>query len=188
MALPQKISEQLARVPSRTPGISGQLLMLTSLLFFLSLASYIGLKYGYQPHLNAQVKDLDKEIDDFAKQIPPREQTEIINFHSQLTNLKILLANHTHASLFYAWFEKNTQVNTSYQNLDLNLAQGTLNLTGISKTIEDVGEQLLILNQLPEVKKVTLSGVSASPGKFWQFNLQISVDPKLIVREPRPAE
>ena len=45
MPLPQNVTEQLSRVPVRAQGVSAQLLMLTSLIFFISLASYVGLKY-----------------------------------------------------------------------------------------------------------------------------------------------
>ncbi len=182
MAFPQKITDELSRVPTKTPGISSQLLMLSSLIFFLSLASYLGLDFGYKPYLNNQIESLNQDIDSFAKQIPPAEQVEIVNFYSQLANLKILLTNHVFASTFFDWFEKNTQINVYYQNLRFDLVKGDITLSGIGKSIEDISEQLLVLNELPEVKKIILSNVNVTPEKFWQFTLKITIDPKIVTK------
>lgn len=187
MALPQNVTEQLSRVPVRAQGISGQLLMLTSLLFFISLASYVGLVYGYQPLLDKQIKDLDKEIADYTKQISPAEQIKLINFYSQLSNLKTLLSGHVFSSQFFDWIEKNTQINVSFQNLKFSAEPGTINITGQARSIDDIGEQVLIFNQLPEVKKITLSGITAAPNKLWQFNLTVTIDPKLVISQTLPA-
>ncbi|MEK7181246.1 MAG: hypothetical protein AAB738_02850 [Patescibacteria group bacterium] len=187
MALPQNVSEQLSRVPIRAPGVSGQLLMLTCLLFFISLASYVGLEYGYKPYLEGEIQKLDKSIADYTAQISPAEQSNLINFYSQLTNLKTLLAGHIFGSRFFEWIEKNTQINVSYQNLRFDAVQGTISVTGQAKTIDDIGEQVLILNQLPEVKKITLSGITAAPNKLWQFNLAVTIDPKLVIGQTLPA-
>lgn len=181
MALPQQITERLNRVPSRTPGVSGQLVMLTGLLFLLSLASYVGLKYGYLPYLNSGVDNLKDEIKTFAAKIPPETQIEILNLHSQLTNLQTLLAKHTLTSKFFEWFEKNTQVNVYYQNFDFNLATGNVSLRGVAKTVNDVGEQLLIFNQLPEVKKISIGSVDNAPDGLWQFNLNLAVTPNFFL-------
>ena len=180
MALPQNINEQLNRVPTRTPGISGRILMMASMIFAISFDSYLGLEYGYKPYLTGQLDSLSKDIENFAKQIPPSEQIEIVNFYSQLSNLETLLSNHALPSLFFEWFEKNTQVNIFYQNFRFDITKSEIVLTGNARSIEDISEQLLILNQLPEVKKITLTNVSANPNKLWQFNLKVSINPKLI--------
>ncbi len=182
MPLPQKVTEQLARVPARTPGIAGQLLMLTSLLFFVSLGSYLGLQYGYKPYLDTQIENLDKDINNFAKQISPQEQTKIINFYSQLANLETLLNNHIFTSALLDWFEKNTQVNIYYSNFNFDSIKGDITLSGVAKTIEDLGEQLIIFNQLPEVRKVILSGISSQPNGLKEFELRLSINSQLIKR------
>ena len=181
MPLPQNITEQLSRVPVRAQGVSVQLLMLTSLIFFISLASYVGLKFGYQPYLDKKIEKLDESIASDKQKISPIEQINLINFYSQLSNLKTLLSKHTSGSRFFEWLEKNTQINTSFQNLTFNASLGAINLIGQAKSINDIGEQVFVLSKLPEVKKIGLSGITASSNKLWQFNLSVTVDPQLVV-------
>ncbi len=180
MPLPQKVTERLARVPSRTPGVAGQLLMLTSLLFFISVGAYLGLQYGYRPYLDSQIEKLDKDIENFAKQIPPEEQTKIINFYSQLANLENILTNHVFVSSFFNWFENNTQVNVYYQDFSFDVTKGEVSLGGVSKTIADLGEQLIILDKLPEVKKAVLSSVNSETSGLKQFKLKLFIDPQMV--------
>lgn len=182
MALPKKVSEQLSQVPSRTPGASGSLLMLTTILLTISLASYFGLKFGYEPYLNDRIEKLDLEIEAFTKQIPPEKQTEIISLYSQLSNLKTLLTQHTFTSKFFEWFEKYAQINASYQNLRFDPIKGDIILTGQARTVNDIGEQLMVMNQLPEVKSISLSNISNNTNGFQQFDLRISIDPKVVSR------
>jgi len=186
MALPQNITEQLSRVPVRAPGVSGQLLMLTSLLFFISLASYVGLDYGYKPYLENEIQKLDESIAKYTAQVSPADQTNLINFYSQLSNLKTLLSGHVFGSRFFEWIEKYTQINVSIQNLSFNAAQGTINISGLAKSIDDIGEQVFVFSQLPEVKKINLSGITAAPSKtsqLWQFTLAVTIDPKLVISQ-----
>lgn len=181
MPLPQNVTEQLSRVPVRAQGVSAQLLMLTSLIFFISLASYVGLKYGYQPYLDKKIKELDASIATDKQKISPTDQANFINFYSQLTNLKTLLSKHVSGLRFFEWLEKNTQVNVYFQNMTFNFPLGTINLIGQARSINDIGEQVSVLSQLPEVKKVNLTGITSSQNKLWQFNLLVTVDPQLIV-------
>src|SRR3989344_1296726 len=133
MALPQKVLEQLGREPPKTPGWAGQFLMFSGTLFFIAAFVYLGLVFGYRPYLASEVRKLQDQINIFIQQIPVEEQGKIINFYSQLLNLRSLLANHAVSSHFFNLIEDNTQVNVYYDRFDLSLRTRELRVGGAGK-------------------------------------------------------
>ncbi|MBU6500336.1 MAG: hypothetical protein KGJ89_00705 [Patescibacteria group bacterium] len=175
MPLPQKALEQIGREPPKTPGWSRQLLMFSSTVFIFSLLIYFGLAFGYKSYLNTQVQQLQDQIQAFGQQIPLDQQAKIIQFYSQLANLKKLLDNHTISSRIFSWLSKNTQTNVYWTSFSLDSQGGQVSLSGTAKSVADVGQQLAIFQSLPELTSMETNGVSGS-GNNWQF----SVDLKFI--------
>lgn len=183
MALPQKVIEQLGREPPKTPGWSGQLLIFSSTVLFISLFVYFGLVYGYEPYLNSSAKKLQDQIQSFSQQITAVEQAELANFYSQLANLKLLLANHVFSSQIFAWLEKNTQANTYYDKFDLNITNNQLLLGGIGKTMEDVDQQLAVFESQPEVQGLSVSNISFV-NSVWRFGATLQFKSGYFNRSP----
>lgn len=176
MALPQKVADRLARSPQKTPGGFGQLFLLSSTLFFISVGFYVGLDFGYRPYLEGRVEELQNSMKSLAQQIPIEEQVEITNFYSQIVNLQKLLADHTPVSPLFAWLEKNTQVNVYYSSFNFKASNNSVIVSGQTASLEDLSEQMLVLESLPEIKKASLGGVSFEDN-LWTFDLQIDLTP-----------
>jgi len=175
MAFPQKVTDRLSQAPSRTPGSLRQLLLLSTLLFLLSVASYVGLSFGYKKYLESSIKDSKEQIIAFSEQVPVEEQAKLISFYSQLINLKSLLANHINLSPSFTWLEDNTQINTYFLSLDFDKKSNSLSLSAVSKTFNDMAEQILAFENLKDqVVGVKVSNISSQPNA-WQFNLDLTL-------------
>lgn len=168
MALPQKVLDQLSREPPRTPGWAWQFLMFGSAVFFIALLVYVGLVFGYKPFLSSQLKKTQDKIQAFGQQIPVEEQAKIVNFYSQIVNLKSLIEKHVFTSLLFEWLEKNTQGNVYFEKMDLNTVNSRAILNGVAKNIEDVTQQIAIFESRPEVERVGVGTVNFSAGA-WRF-------------------
>lgn len=175
MALPQTVLERLERETPRTPGWSGQLLMFSGTVFFLSILIWVGLVYGYKPYLFSQLKKAQTQIQAFGQQVPVEEQAKIANFYSQLTNLKNLLGGHVLVSQLFPWLEKNTEVNVYFEKFGLNTKTGEVLLGGVAKTMDDVNQQLAIFSSRQEVKKLSVTTVSFEGGA-WRFDVKLSLN------------
>jgi len=186
MAFPQKVTDRLSQAPSRTPGGLRQLLLLSTLLFLLSAASYVGLNFGYKKYLESSIKESQKQIDDFSKQIPIEDQTKLISFYSQLLNLKFLLASHTNLSPTFPWLETNTQINTYFTNFRFDKKNNSIAISATSKSFNDMAEQILAFENLKnQVEKVEVSNIS-SKLNAWQFNLDLTLSPSFLVQFQTP--
>lgn len=176
MALPQKVIEQLGREPQSTPGWAGHVLMFSGTIFFLSLVIYFGLAFGYSNYLNTTLKTLQDQTQAFAQQVSVADQKNIVDFYSQVSNLKIILAAHVFSSQLFAWLEKNSQINVTYSSFNLNASNSQLILGGDAKTMDDLNQQLAIFGSQPEVGKVILGSMNFSNGA-WHFEVTLRFVP-----------
>ena len=172
MPLPQKVIERLGREPPKTPGWSGGILMFSGTLFFFSLFVYIGLAFGYKPYLNSEVKELQSKIQAFGQQIPLEEQKKLINFYSQLANLKVILQERVFTSHLFPWLENNTQANIYYEDFSLDVSKGAVKISGAALSMEDINQQLAIFVSLPELRKTQIDSATFAGG-LWRFNATI---------------
>ena len=173
MALPQKVLEQLGREPPKTPGWAGQFLMFSGTIFFIAVFVYVGLIFGYRPYLVSEVRRLQDQINAFIQQIPVEEQNKIINFYSQLLNLRSLLANHAISSHLFDWLEASTQVNVYYDKFDLNTRTGEARIGGAGRSMEDLNQQFAIFASKPEVARMNITSV-AFANNAWRFDMSLT--------------
>jgi hypothetical protein len=187
MALPEQVVERLSREPLMTPGWSGRLLMFASTVFFLSVAVYIGLTFGYKPYLSSQVQKLDDEIQKFNQETPAADQNQLVVFYSQLANLNTVLKGHVAASPLFDWLEAHTQTRVMFSKFAFSAQNGQLALTGISKGMDDFVEQLAIFQAEPMVQRITVNNVSVIPAGGWQFDVVLFLDPSVVGQAPPAA-
>jgi Tfp pilus assembly protein PilN len=181
MPLPQKVIEQLGREPTGTQGWAIGALLFSGGILFLSLVIYFGLALGYEPYLQSQLTATQDKVSALDNSISTGDQSQLINFYSQIANLQALLQNHVLSSHFFAWLETNTEANVYYQSL--SLASGDqITLAGVAKSEDDVNQQVAIFENSPGVSSVTVSSVSAPQllASGWNFNVTLVMNPTVF--------
>lgn len=180
MPLPEKVIEQLGREPPKTPGWSFGLLLFSGGVFGIALLVYFGLILGYEPYLDGQIKQVNAEIDQFAKSVSADDQAKLVTFYSKLSNLKGVLVNHVTFSRFLSWLEKNTEANIYFSQLTFSSGNQVV-LGGIAKAETDVNQQVAIFEAAPEVKSVAVSNITlVAASNLWQFTITLTLDPALL--------
>jgi hypothetical protein len=176
MALPQKVIEQLEREPPKTPGWSGQLLIFSGTVFIVCLFIYLGLAFGYQSYLQSEVNKLQDQIQVFGQQIPVEEQAKLIDFYSQIANLRSLISNHVISSRAFSWLEKNIQVSAYVSGFSLDVSASKLTISIRAKTITDFLQQIAIFENLPGIDSFDFGGITFGDG-WLQFGANIKMPP-----------
>lgn len=173
MPLPEQIMNRINREQAATPGWSSQLLMFSGTVFFISLAVYFGMVFGYQPYLQGQVAVLDNQIASYSKQIAPEEQNKLISFYSQIANLQGVLKNHIVSSQIFDWLEKNTETNIYYTKFDFLSANNQIILSGVSKTADDFLKQMVVFQNNPVVERISISNFNLVKSGSWEFDISL---------------
>lgn len=187
MPLPEQIVDRLSREPIQTPGWSGELLMFAGTIFFVSIAVYLGLAFGYKPYLNGKVSQLDGQIKKFTDEISLSDQEKLISFYSQLSNLGGILRKHVISSPLFDWLEKKTETNIYYTRFSFNPAANQLALTGAAKTANDFVEQMQIFQGESAVERINVNSLTASSNGTWQFDLVLFLSPNFF-SQPVPSQ
>lgn len=181
MPLPQQVIEQLGREPPKTPGWSFGIITFSGGIFAVILFVYFGLVFGYEPYLNSQITAQENKINQLGQSISSDDQTKLVNFYSQLANLRTLLKSHTLSTQFLTWLEKNTEANVYYETLTL-APDGQVTLMANAKTEADVNQALAIFEHAPEVKKVSVTNVATSQAAGgWTFTATLTLDPTVFL-------
>jgi len=180
MALPEQVLDKLTREPASTPGWSGRLLTISLVVFGVSIASYLGIRYAWQPYLASQIEKLKAEVESAGLSIPLGDQQKLAAFYSELANIKTLLGKHIFLSPVFSWLEKNTSQNIYFLKLTLDTTNRQMVLTGAGRKPQDVADQIAALQNQPEVKQATLRTMNADEAGLWQFDLVLSLDPTFL--------
>ena len=180
MALPEQVVDRLSREPVHTPGWSGQLLMFASTIFFISVAVYLGLVFGYKPYLNSKIIALDDKIKQFTQEIPVSDQEQLASFYSQLSNLGGILQKHLISSPLFEWLEKHTDANVYYTRFSFSPGTNQLALTGTAKTTNDFIQQMQAFQGEPAVERINVNSLNASSNGAWQFDIVLFFSPSFF--------
>jgi hypothetical protein len=181
MALPQQVIEQLGKEPSQDQGWAFGILLFSGSVLVLVIAIYFGMSVGYDRYLQSQIQNTQAQITQLNQSISPTDQANLINFYSQISNVKTLLKKHVLTSQFFTWLEKNTEVNVYYQSL--TLATGNkVTIVGHATTENDINQQVAIYENSPEVKSVSVSNVGlAQTTGGWTFSAILTMNPSVFL-------
>lgn len=189
MPLPEKVIEQLGRDPDKSPGWALGALLFSGGILFLAVIIYAGLTYGYEPYLNNQLTATQAKVSALTSQISPADQTQLIDFYSQIQNLQTLLQNHVLSTQFFTWLENNTEANVYYQSLSFS-NENSVTLMAVAKTEADANQQIAIFENSPdEVTSVSVPSVSAPASLAaaaagtagWTFAATLTLNPSIFL-------
>lgn len=182
MPLPEKVIEQLGQESPKTQGWAFGALFFSSGILFLTVAVYFGLTFGYEPYLQSQLASVKNQVNTLGNSVSANDQSQLIDFYSQIANLQTLLQRHTFSSQFFSWLEQNTEANVYYRSLAMTQG-GQIALSGVAPTEADINQQVAIFENSPEVSSVAVSNVIAPSllGSEWTFSVTLIMNPSVFL-------
>jgi Tfp pilus assembly protein PilN len=182
MPLPEKVIEQLGQETPQTQGWALGALFFSGGILFLTVVVYFGLTLGYEPYLQSQLTSAQNQVNTLGNSVSASDQSQLIDFYSQIANLQTLLRQHVLSSQFFSWLEQNTEANVYYQSLALTRGD-QVSLSGVASSEADVNQQVAIFENSPEVSSVTVSNVTAPSflGSGWTFSVTLIMNPSVFL-------
>ncbi len=183
MPLPENVIAQLGKEPPKTQGWAGGIIMFAAGILFLAVIIWAGLQFGYEPYLQGQLTAEQDKVNSLNSSISSAQQTQLVNFYSQTSNLHALLQKHILMSQFFSWLEKNTEANVYYTSLSLTADDHAI-LAGSAASEADVNQQISVFENSPEVVSTNISNVTAPllPGQTWTFHANLTMAPSLFLQ------
>ncbi len=180
MPLPQQVINQLSREPAETPGWSFGVIFFSAILLAIVVVVYCFLVFVYGPYLNAALTSVQGKIAALDQSIASGDETQLVNFYSQVVNLQYVLANHIVFSRFFDWLAANTEAIVHYTQFSFS-SGNQVTLSAIAATEADVNQQIAIFESSPVVQKMVVSNVEvANAAGSWTFSVSLSMDPSVL--------
>jgi hypothetical protein len=158
-------------------GFLWRLLAFSGLVFGLAVLAYLGMLIGYEPLLQKQSEELDKKISDLSRVISKEDQETLVNFYSQIVNLRTLLDEHVAFSKILTLLERNTNQNVFYTRARFNKDTRQLELEGVARDYTELVRQMEAYRQLKEVDNFLLTDSEQAEGGI-NFRLQLRLKPE----------
>jgi len=180
MPLPEEVINRLSEDRAPAGGWSSGLLWFAAALFLIVILLYAGITFAYEPYVNGKVSATTDQLNSASQSLTTAQSATLINEYSQVSHLRAMLQNHVLFSQLLTWLSKNTAPNVYYNPFSFgNGAQVTLTVFG--KSENDLMQQLAIFEASPDVKSVTISGISlASVSGYWQTTMTLTVNQSLL--------
>lgn len=150
------LEEELKKGEKLSVGWPWRLLIFSFLVFAIAIIVYFGMLLGYKPFLNSQIENLNQEIAYLSQQIDEEQQRNLVEFYSQLINVKTLSENHVITSKFLEFLETNTHQDIYYFSLNLSFSENSARIEGVVPNYDILSQQLESFRTSPEVERISL--------------------------------
>lgn len=154
-------------------GWPWRMFTLFAFLFICSIVAYLGLLFGYKPYIENQIQKTENDLERLSAQISPEEQSNFIEFYSQISNLKGLLAKHVLSSKLLPLLEGITDQKVVYTATNFTIPDRTLKIQGFASSYGVLAGQLALYESSPWVERVVLDD-SSTTDKTIKFTLRIT--------------
>lgn len=155
-------------------------------LFYFSIFLFLGLLLGYFILTSLEKKSentLSNLEETLGKGKTPEMSSleeEILNDQKKIKDFSPLLEKHLIPSKIFEFFERNTQPQVFFSEINLNSLNSTASLSGECDSFLTLGQQLAIFEKEPLIEKVNINEVSITKTGEIDFSLDFSFNPKIF--------
>ncbi len=177
---PSLLDEQLKKTQRSVTGWPWQLFTFGIIALSLSFFVYLGMRFGYIPYLDSQIKKYDQQIKSYDKTVTEDQKKSLVLFYSQLVNAESLLQSHKISSKLFSSLEKSTHPNVFLTDLSLATVEKSAKITGVASNFDVLSSQLDLFKKMDGVKRVSLDSSQLREGTGVTFSVVLDLDEKIF--------
>jgi Tfp pilus assembly protein PilN len=158
-------------------GFPWRLLLMSLIIFGLTILVWVGIQFGYIPFLNSEISKADANFTTLSGKIDANQQTLLTDYYSQMYNIQALSRSHLYPSRIFDFLEKNIYPLVRINSLQAGVTGGDVSFDGIASDFNTLTNQLAILKADPSVGVVSLSSAQqrdAKSGGGVSFSIRIT--------------
>ena len=185
MAYQQSGVERLVQARGKTsaPSVMWRLLVFALVVFFMVMAAYVGMEFGYRAILNRQITSLEQETGDLITGFSVRDREEMLSFYSRLANIRSLLDTHIYSSQLLELLEKRTVSGVYYEKASFIIEEGEGRLDGVARSYLDLAREIEALRTVAGFSEINLESAGAiAGGERVAFVITLKVDERVMVK------
>ncbi len=175
--------EIIPKTKTKKTYFLGILFYFSLLLFITSLISYFALNF-YQKRLEGELTNIKKGLEKTADEKALEEEIfgseKNVGYQQKIKDFGVLLNAHKLPVNFFNFLEENTHPKVWFSKFNLDLEKNLLEMSGYADNFEVLGQQALIFKRQDFIKNMNLSMVSLGKDGKVNFDLQLTIDPKIF--------
>jgi hypothetical protein len=125
------------------------------------------------------IRDLETVLSQNRIEAEPLEK-EVLPQQKRIDDFAKILINRRRPTNFFLFLEKFTHPRIQFTEVNLDLAESKVGLSGRSESFLVLGQQVSIFERQKEVKKVNLSKLAIAKEGGAVFSLSLNLDPELF--------
>ena len=168
------------RQVSSTGSLMWRLLTFSFVVFFIMIAAYVGLDFGYRVVLENQNQDYLEQSIALQKSIPEEQREKVVDFYSRLSNMKNLLDSHVYVTNFFDFLEDNTDSGVYFTEVGVSVREGEVVVNGFARDYQELSRQLEKLRLSDEVSQLVLDSAVRSQNGLVSFEASFIVNQSLF--------
>ena len=164
--------------------------LFASTVFYIVLVLFLGLLISCVV-LNIYGKKMKTELVDIKKSLEKTQEEKAleeeifgsennIGYQQKIKDFNTLFGVHKLPLNLLNLLEENTHPKIWFSKFNLDLEKSLLDMSGFADTFEALGQQALIFKNQDSIKNINLSRVSLSKEGKINFDLQLTLDPKIF--------
>lgn len=126
-------------------GFPWRLLIISIVIFGLSVLVWAGISFGYIPYLNSQISGADTAFNTLSSKIDLNQQQSLTDFYSQLYNIQTLSGTHIYPSKLFDFLEKNVYPTVKLTGMQAGITGGDLSFDGIAVNYATLTNEMAVL-------------------------------------------
>lgn len=169
-------------IPKQTQKASPwqDILFYASLLLLVAvIVAFLAIIYSQKKSYQT-LKVLDRKIASKQTLKEKEMKATVINYQKKINDFSVLLSQHHEVSGFFPFFEKMIHPKVWISSFNIDLKNYRVDISGLTDSFWDLGQQLLIFKHEPLIKEVNLSGVSIGDKGNVNFSFSLVFSPNVF--------
>jgi hypothetical protein len=176
------MAEIIPRAKARPPWWLNAMLVISLIFLGAAIGGRIFFKIS-SADLTEQIEDIRQRTVDLRTAANEDLERRLSNYQTQIVKFSDLLNQRYLTSRIMNFIEETAHPGVLYKEFSINIPENRLQLEAMTQTYNVVGEQLLVFNNDPRVKRVETSNYLRDKEGWITFRAIIEFDPALV-RQP----
>ncbi len=127
-----------------------------------------------------EIKDQEAKLETVGTEEQKGYEKDVISYQKKISDFAKLFKNHEFASNVFVFMEKQTLPNIWFKQFNMNEKGSQLQLSGEADNMEAFSRQIAAFEKNEYIKSTDLLNSSLGESARVQFNLNLSLDPKIF--------
>ena len=149
-------------------------LLIATILCYLIFSAKIFLQ-------NKALKDLDVALETVGTDQQKDYEKTVSDYQKKIDDFIVLIKNREFASSVFSFMEQQALPNVWFDNFTMNKKDGEVGLSGEADSMAAFSRQVATLEKNEYIKKITVLNASLGISGRAEFNLNITMNPKLFI-------